>query len=150
MNWNCSFHFSFWVSRVKGYHSWEHESQNELSWKAPTGISDTSSCPWSGHPKTHTMFLRALSKHFLNSLRLGATALGSLFQHPTGLWVKNFFLRQEGKNQIFIKLRILELTLNEFTFDNLHLYILNHITLVCVYWELKVLCSETLRFFNRL
>lgn len=44
--------------------------------------------------KIQTIFLRALSKGFLKSSRLSAvtTSLGSLFQGPTTLWLKNLFL----------------------------------------------------------
>ena len=65
-----------------------------LSWKGPIRIIESSCWPCTEHAKGHTMCLRALSKGFLNSLRLGAvtTALGSLFQCPSTLWVKNFFL----------------------------------------------------------
>ncbi|RMC14818.1 hypothetical protein DUI87_06994 [Hirundo rustica rustica] len=45
-------------------------------------------------PKRHTMCLRALSKLFLNSVKLGGetTSLESLFLCPTNLWVKNLLL----------------------------------------------------------
>ncbi|KAJ7412161.1 hypothetical protein WISP_98862 [Willisornis vidua] len=45
------------------------------------------------HPKTLTMHLRVSSKHFSNSVRLGAmtTALRSRYQWPTTLWEKNLF-----------------------------------------------------------
>lgn len=43
--------------------------------------------------KSHIMYKRALSKHFLN-FKLGAvtTSLRSLFQCPAMLWVENLFL----------------------------------------------------------
>lgn len=56
---------------------------------------------WSPNPapandplKNHTICLRALFKCFLNSGRLSVmtTSLGSLFQSPANLWVKNLFL----------------------------------------------------------
>ncbi|KAJ7405069.1 hypothetical protein BTVI_70324 [Pitangus sulphuratus] len=45
-------------------------------------------------PKVNTRCQRVLSKHFLNSVGLGAVtiALGSLLQCTTTLWVKNLFL----------------------------------------------------------
>jgi len=47
-----------------------------------------------GPPKNQTIYLRALSKPFLNSnrLRAMATSLGSLSQCPTTVSVKNLFL----------------------------------------------------------
>ena len=70
------------------------ESENILSWKGPTRVLEFNSWPCTGYPKSHTMCLRAVSRFFLNSVRLGAviTSLGSLFQCPNTLWVKNFFL----------------------------------------------------------
>lgn len=58
------------------------ESQNILSWKEES------------HKNHRAQLLGELSKHFLNSNRLGAmaTSLGSLYRFPTTLSVKNFFL----------------------------------------------------------
>ncbi|KAJ7404538.1 coiled-coil domain containing 58 [Willisornis vidua] len=66
------------------------ESQNMLSWKNP---SSPTLGPAQDTPNP-SMCLRASSKHFLSSVRLGAvtTALGSMFQYPATLMVENFFL----------------------------------------------------------
>lgn len=60
----------------------------------PQGWSKSSSWPCTGHLNNHTMCVKGLSKRFLNFVRLCAatTSLGSLFQRPTTLCVKNLFL----------------------------------------------------------
>ncbi|NXG65009.1 PROS protein, partial [Hemiprocne comata] len=58
--------------------------------KQPGSPSPTPA-PEQDNPKVHTMTLTALSKCFLNIVRVGAitASLGSLFQCSTTLWVKN-------------------------------------------------------------
>lgn len=74
------------------------ESQHSPSWEGPTRIIKLNSQPCKGPPQNLTTCPRVLSKHFLNSVRLGAvtTALSSLFQCWTTLSVKNLFLISSG------------------------------------------------------
>ena len=62
------------VPAENGVYQYEQlrESQNKLSWKGPARIIKSNSCPAQAIPRSHTMCLRALAKHFLNSVRLGA------------------------------------------------------------------------------
>ncbi|XP_030305664.1 glucosamine-6-phosphate isomerase 2 isoform X1 [Calypte anna] len=57
------------------------QSQNLPSWKGSIRIIKSNSCPCVRHSKNHTTCLRASSKRFLNSGRIGAisTSLGRLF-----------------------------------------------------------------------
>lgn len=55
-----------------------------LSWKGPIRIIKSNSQSCTGHPKSHTMFLRTFSKGFWNSVRPGAVTT-SLFYCPTTL-----------------------------------------------------------------
>lgn len=61
-----------------------------LSRKGPITLIESKSCLCKGHPKNHTICLRVLAKHFLNSVHFAVvtTSLGSLCQCPTILFVK--------------------------------------------------------------
>lgn len=63
-----------------------------LSGKGPIRITMPNPWPCTGHPKNYTMCLRAVQT-VLALCQAGAviTSLGSLFQCPTTLWVKNPF-----------------------------------------------------------
>lgn len=67
------------------------KSQNMLSWNGPTRIIEVISwlCTRPSQGLHHV--LRVVSKHLLNSVRLGAMTafLGSLFQCSTTFWMKN-------------------------------------------------------------
>lgn len=65
-----------------------------MSVKGLSRMIESTSWPCMGSPKNPTMCLRVLSKGSLSSPRLGAmfTSLGSPFQCPPTLQVKNFFL----------------------------------------------------------
>lgn len=58
------------------------ESGNMLNQNGPVRVRQSSSWPYAEHSKSHTTCLRALSRHFWNSDRLGAvvTSLKRLFQ----------------------------------------------------------------------
>lgn len=57
-------------------------SWNILSWQGPTAIFEF--CLYTGSPQSHTMCLRVLSKHFLNSLRLWPLHWGTFSQSLIG------------------------------------------------------------------
>lgn len=64
------------------------ESQNSLSLKGTTRIIRSNSWPSTGHTNNPT--LRALSRHFLRSVRFDAPHFpGEPVPCPTTLWVKN-------------------------------------------------------------
>lgn len=61
-----------WASeqRPNGF-VWAHqESQTILIWKRPIRVMESNSWPCTGLPRSHSMTLRALSKHLLGSVRL--------------------------------------------------------------------------------